>query len=198
MMEDFSGGAHAAAGLSCHDCHGGNPDPAVADDMMAAMDEGWGENPYVGTPDARRHSGLLWSLSFGPHLHEALQARRPGRSGARVLDQPSRHSAPGRGSQRRHLHRLSWRSRHPGGRQSRLYWSSRRRSAETCRDCHGDAGANEWLPVAQRTTAADRSVRPLETERPCRRISWSRRISRPRPATTATATMARLHLVSTR
>ena len=42
-------GAHAAAGLSCHDCHGGNPDPALADDLDA-MDEHFAASPYVGVP----------------------------------------------------------------------------------------------------------------------------------------------------
>jgi hypothetical protein len=43
-------GAHAAAGLSCHDCHGGNPDPALADDLDA-MDEHFKASPYVGVPE---------------------------------------------------------------------------------------------------------------------------------------------------
>jgi hypothetical protein len=42
-------GAHAAAGLSCHDCHGGNPDAALADDL-GAMDEHYAAAPYVGAP----------------------------------------------------------------------------------------------------------------------------------------------------
>jgi hypothetical protein len=46
MAEDI----HAHAGLSCHDCHGGNPGMAVADDMGAAMDKGYGPNPYRGVP----------------------------------------------------------------------------------------------------------------------------------------------------
>ena len=41
---------HARVGLSCHDCHGGNPDPALADDDAAAMDEGFAGGPYVGAP----------------------------------------------------------------------------------------------------------------------------------------------------
>jgi hypothetical protein len=43
-------GAHAAAGLSCHDCHGGNPDPALAEDL-GAMDEHFAAAPYVGAPE---------------------------------------------------------------------------------------------------------------------------------------------------
>jgi len=74
MIEDFHAGAHAAAGLSCHDCHGGNPDPAVADDMMAAMDENFSDNPYVGTPErgaipgfcGRCHSDPSYMKRFKP------------------------------------------------------------------------------------------------------------------------------------
>jgi cytochrome b6 len=36
-MKRFEGGVHALNGLSCHDCHGGNPDLKLADDMGAAM-----------------------------------------------------------------------------------------------------------------------------------------------------------------
>lgn len=43
------GGVHAAAGLSCHDCHGGNPDPGLAEDI-GAMDEDYAAAPFVGTP----------------------------------------------------------------------------------------------------------------------------------------------------
>jgi len=49
IVEHERGGAHAAAGLSCHDCHGGNPDPGLAEDM-AAMDEHLAAAPFVGAP----------------------------------------------------------------------------------------------------------------------------------------------------
>lgn len=42
--------AHGEVGLSCHDCHGGNPDPALAEDMEAAMDPGFRESPFRETP----------------------------------------------------------------------------------------------------------------------------------------------------
>ena len=41
---------HAEVGLSCHDCHGGNPARSVADDATAAMDEAFSLNPYRGAP----------------------------------------------------------------------------------------------------------------------------------------------------
>jgi hypothetical protein len=49
IVEHERKGAHAAAGLSCHDCHGGNPDPALADDLEA-MDDQYAAGPYVGAP----------------------------------------------------------------------------------------------------------------------------------------------------
>jgi hypothetical protein len=49
IIEHEQKGAHAAAGLSCHDCHGGNPDPRLADDL-GAMDEHFAAAPYVGAP----------------------------------------------------------------------------------------------------------------------------------------------------
>ena len=49
IVADWSRGVHAALGLSCHDCHGGNPSTTLADDI-AAMDEEYAPNPYRGTP----------------------------------------------------------------------------------------------------------------------------------------------------
>ena len=33
VVTAFAGDVHAAVGLSCHDCHGGNSDPALAGDL---------------------------------------------------------------------------------------------------------------------------------------------------------------------
>lgn len=46
----FADDVHAEVGLSCHDCHGGDPDPRLADDMFAAMDDALPVNPYLGVP----------------------------------------------------------------------------------------------------------------------------------------------------
>ena len=37
-MKGLEGDVHTLNGLSCHDCHGGNPDIKLADDMTAAME----------------------------------------------------------------------------------------------------------------------------------------------------------------
>jgi hypothetical protein len=70
----FSADVHAQVGLSCHDCHGGNPDPKLADDMAAAMDASFKGNPYVGAPDRRAipdfcgrcHSSASYMKRFNP------------------------------------------------------------------------------------------------------------------------------------
>lgn len=46
----LSDDVHTQAGFSCHDCHGGNPDPKLAEDMAAAMDEKYAKNPFRGAP----------------------------------------------------------------------------------------------------------------------------------------------------
>jgi len=67
---------HAAAGISCHACHGGDPDPALADDIFGAMDEGFEEHPYIGVPVreeipgfcGRCHSDPTFMNRFAPDV----------------------------------------------------------------------------------------------------------------------------------
>ncbi|HYX25709.1 MAG TPA: hypothetical protein VFC23_16270, partial [Thermoanaerobaculia bacterium] len=40
IVEAFRNDVHAEVGLSCQDCHGGNPDPKLAEDP-GAMDKGF-------------------------------------------------------------------------------------------------------------------------------------------------------------
>ncbi|MDX1385819.1 MAG: cytochrome c3 family protein, partial [Thermoanaerobaculia bacterium] len=58
LVRGFAEGVHAKVGLSCHDCHGGNPDPALAEDVDAAMDPGYGEAPYLGVVARRVQPAL--------------------------------------------------------------------------------------------------------------------------------------------
>jgi hypothetical protein len=51
LRQAFDEDVHARAGLSCHDCHGGNPDPAHAGDADLAMDAGWAPSPFRGAPE---------------------------------------------------------------------------------------------------------------------------------------------------
>ncbi len=74
VVELHAGSVHADAGLSCHDCHGGNPDPALAADAAAAMDPGFEPHPYVGAPlrsevpgfCGRCHSDPVYMRRFAP------------------------------------------------------------------------------------------------------------------------------------
>jgi hypothetical protein len=60
-------GAHAAAGLSCHDCHGGNPDPALAGDLTA-MDEDFAAAPFVGAPERAAVPGFCGRCHSNPTI----------------------------------------------------------------------------------------------------------------------------------
>ena len=70
----FAEDVHAKAGLSCHDCHGGNPDPTLGEDMDVAMDAGLAVNPYQGMPKrteipalcGRCHSDPAFMKRFRP------------------------------------------------------------------------------------------------------------------------------------
>lgn len=69
----FHDDVHAQAGLSCHDCHGGNP-AAAADDMAAAMDPKFAANPFRPAPKraqipefcGRCHSSADYMKRFNP------------------------------------------------------------------------------------------------------------------------------------
>jgi len=51
IVESWRRGVHAAVGISCHDCHGGNPDPAGATDTDVAMDPDFAQNPFRDAPE---------------------------------------------------------------------------------------------------------------------------------------------------
>jgi hypothetical protein len=75
-VEAVHNGAHGKVGLSCQDCHGGNPDPATADDMDAAMDEDYAPNPFRGAPNraeipefcGRCHADASYMKRYKPEL----------------------------------------------------------------------------------------------------------------------------------
>ncbi len=74
IVTDFGEDIHVAAGISCHDCHGGNPDPALFEDYVAAKDEEFGDNPYRGIPEpidqpamcGSCHSDAAYMRRFAP------------------------------------------------------------------------------------------------------------------------------------
>jgi len=71
-VQKFRDDVHAQVGLSCHDCHGGNPDPNA--DMPTAMDPKFKANPYVGQPKradipafcGKCHSSAGYMKRFNP------------------------------------------------------------------------------------------------------------------------------------
>ncbi len=74
--EHLAGDVHLAAGLTCVDCHGGNPDLRLAEDAEGAMDRGYRPTPFVGTPArtaipefcARCHSDPVYMKRYRPEL----------------------------------------------------------------------------------------------------------------------------------
>jgi cytochrome b6 len=73
-LKHFGDDVHAKLGLSCHDCHGGNPDPRLAEDPMGAMDPAYKPNPYVGKPERTKipdfcgkcHASAMFMKRFNP------------------------------------------------------------------------------------------------------------------------------------
>lgn len=69
-VKNFAADVHAQVGLSCHDCHGGNPDPALVDDV-SAMDPAFGfrgKPLRAEIPDfcGRCHSSATFMKRFNP------------------------------------------------------------------------------------------------------------------------------------
>ncbi len=108
ILADFGKSAHSAAGLSCHDCHGGNPDPRLADDLEAAMDPDYAPAPYVGAPQRIALPG------FCGHCHSDPSFIRRFRPDARI-DQEEQY----------------WTSRHG------VALVAGDPNVATCTDCHG-------------------------------------------------------------
>ena len=71
-IESYADDVHASIGLSCHDCHGGNPDPQLAEDMESSMDPNHSTNPYRGIPDPHGF-GFIRIPGTGAHEVRHLQ-----------------------------------------------------------------------------------------------------------------------------
>jgi len=75
-VKSFPSDVHGQVGLSCHDCHGGNPDPKLGEDMGAAMDPNFKPNPFRGAPKrqaipefcGRCHSSADYMKRFNPSI----------------------------------------------------------------------------------------------------------------------------------
>ena len=139
MAHDYTNDVHYAAGLSCHDCHGGNPDPKLAEDPLGAMDPDYRANPYrgktmrTGVPEfcGRCHSDADYMKRFKPEArvdqlkeYWTSQHGKLLRAGdtnvATCVDCHGAHSI-----------------RPPSDPQSRVYPTV---VAETCGSCHANPG----------------------------------------------------------
>jgi hypothetical protein len=137
IVEHEKGGAHAAAGLSCHDCHGGNPDPALAE-SLDAMDEKYAANPFRGAPKRAEIPGFCGRCHSDPTFMKRFKP------GARVDQEreywTSRHGELLKAGDAKVATCVDCHGTHgivpPADTESPVY---PRRVAETCSRCHSDA-----------------------------------------------------------
>jgi hypothetical protein len=128
---------HRTVGLSCHDCHGGNPDPKLADDMPSAMDQNYNLNPYRGAPKRTDIPGLCGRCHSDPNY------MKPFKPGARVdqLEEywTSQHGKLLKAGDTKVATCIDCHGTHairsPSDAQSSVY---RTAVADTCRKCHSD------------------------------------------------------------
>jgi hypothetical protein len=137
LAAHFAEGVHAAAGLGCHDCHGGNPDPALAEDLDAAMDPGYAPNPFRGTPARTAipelcgtcHSDPAFMRRFNPAARvDQVQEYRSSRHGQRLAEGDTRVATC---VDCHGIHGIL-------APQSAASPVHPRNVAETCRGCHAD------------------------------------------------------------
>jgi hypothetical protein len=108
QVNDFLSSVHNEVGITCADCHGGNDDPALAEDLDLSMDPAHAENPYFGVPE--RHN----IPAFCGKCHSDLAYMRRFNPGARV-DQETEYWTSGHG----------------------IAMKAGDTSVATCTDCHG-------------------------------------------------------------
>jgi hypothetical protein len=139
MVEEYHRvDVHHAVGLSCHDCHGGNPDPALAEEMFEAKDETFEPRPFLGAPSrfdipqfcGDCHSNPEYMRHFRPDArvdqlaqywtsHHGQSLRKGDSKVATCVDCHPAHT-----------------TRRPTDPNS---WVHPTQVAETCRRCHSDS-----------------------------------------------------------
>jgi hypothetical protein len=137
IVAAFRDDVHAEVGLSCHNCHGGNPDPDLADDP-SAMDPDFQASPYRGVPAradipafcGRCHSDPAYMRRFRPDIRVDQEAEYRTSHHGQALAQGDLKVATCVDCHGVHgILRI-------GDSRSRVHAT---RVAETCRSCHGDA-----------------------------------------------------------
>jgi len=150
IVAGFEEDVHAKLGLSCHDCHGGNPEMGVADDYGAAMDEGYEPNPYRGIPTpaeipgfcGRCHSDPTFMKRFKPDARVDQEREYWTSQHGRALAGGDTNVATCVDCHGTH----GIRAKDDTG--SRVYPTQ---VAETCRSCHGDVAKMEGYTLADGT-----------------------------------------------
>ncbi len=138
IAEGFTKDVHGEEGLSCHDCHGGNPSPALAEDQDAAMDAHYAPNPYRGKPKPAEIP------AFCGRCHSSLEYMRHYEPAARVDQEKeywtSRHGELLKTGETRVATCVSCHGVHgirrPSDPESSVY---PKKVAATCGHCHADA-----------------------------------------------------------
>jgi hypothetical protein len=138
IVEGFRSDVHAEAGLSCQDCHGGNPDPRLADDAAAAMDKAYRPNPFRGATERRAIPGACGRCHSDPAYMKRFNP-------SQRVDQEKEYwtSGHGRALQRGDTGVATCLDCHgvhgilaPSNPRSPVYPT---KVAETCRSCHEDS-----------------------------------------------------------
>jgi len=65
-VEAFQEDVHRSVGLGCADCHGGDPDPALADDLFTTMDPDSETHPFRGVPERKEIPGFCGRCHSDP------------------------------------------------------------------------------------------------------------------------------------
>lgn len=133
----FREDVHAAAGLSCQDCHGGNPDLSVADDTDKSMDKKFAKGAYVGAPAREDIPAFCGKCHSNPDFmkHYKPEAR---------VDEEKEYWTSKHGQLLKKGDRTVPTCIDCHGAHGILKVSDRRspvyatKVAETCRGCHGD------------------------------------------------------------
>lgn len=138
VVEHFANDVHMTIGLSCHDCHGGNPDPALAEDPQGAMASDFEANPYRGAPARAAIPEFCGTCHSDPAY---MKRFKPDARVDQVSEYwTSQHGALLRQGDERVATCIDCHGVHgirrPTDSESRVYPTH---VAETCRGCHGNA-----------------------------------------------------------